>query len=1164
METPPGPSTPPRTPTPSRFSIQLSVTSSPSASSTSHAADDNNANGDDRDYARQLRHFRTRSLVSPSPGKVLFSSSADDLESLADGGGGSTSGSMIGGSSSGEEMTIRINESCDSCRELLSTLHSLQEDLHLSASLGQSLLSQRTSLTKEVSTLQTSNAQLLTSLSASLSRASASENQLAELRAEMEGLKVKNGMLEREGQRRDGERKGWEREREDARKELEVERREREKAERAMRRWKERFEEERGRVVDGNEVERREREKAERAMRRWKERFEEERGRVVDGNLNGSAEKNGIESIKIPNIKSTNPEVTSLLSLLSSLRAENDALTTENTHLQNLLSTTRDEHSLLLDEMERDRYAQMEERKRMEEEEIEESMVGEARKTLMSEVLLAPDVGTSMHVGSPTGTDKTTSFAGKPWGVHALSDLQGLRSPARSTFSDDDSAGRSSQSQPRKVEKHTHYHYHSSNKRRPVLPPLANSTSLRRKTHTRGSSSIDLPSPAVAAFPDSGSKPPSRSRSHSRSEHQREDLEDLLEQEELLKEVLSPLPRDGEEEEEQARKGRHRRELSNISMFRIKSQADAHTHPPGQPSGLSIALSRSAPDEREIPALRARPPSPAADGIRVHRATQTDIVRDSTPSLNRGYTSSISERSTGTSENKDPNLTDTFTFNPGPSVYNLAGMGSHPDSRTALLNNLVEHATKLLARLQSADIGSLEKRLKKQNLTGDVRHLAHMTLRDLLVDIENMRPRYRKAIENEQRSLQKEGASSLSESQSDSLVSRKDFTQLVRLLRDLLFEMGRLRVLLNKVELDPSLVPLKVKELDVPLTEVVDIIRPLLPEEPERKHSGPGLLAPFSRFFSSSNFNSPDRTETRSPPLGGGRRMPKLQGSNAVTPATVNVEFGSTGVVRRAVSVNPASLDPVSATTSPSRGPGESGVTAGGKTLKRTVQDVQRLNSIFAGGILRPKAAPQDRWIVLPNADTLPTASTSTAKAVIDGDGHGQGTGQGGPRLLEQTLRSRGLSDSSIHSTFLAHGATQQNSIASRLLTPAGRIESTIEDTVVPAPVLAGMSTSRKQILDQLSAKVRSISGSHVPPSQPQPHSASASSTPPTHPITIPHATEAHEDAHPAGQRSWFPSASFMSPSGREEEWERERKLKALAVENPAHWRKVTGRWEAE
>lgn len=84
------------------------------------------------------------------------------------------------------------------------------------------------------------------------------------------------------------------------------------------------------------------------------------------------------------------------------------------------------------------------------------------------------------------------------------------------------------------------------------------------------------------------------------------------------------------------------------------------------------------------------------------------------PDLSRSNTS-LSELSDG-----DKYLDPTFPL-----------AGPH-DARTAVLAKLIEHAAKLLARIQAADIASQEKRLKKQNLSGDVRHLAQANLKDVV------------------------------------------------------------------------------------------------------------------------------------------------------------------------------------------------------------------------------------------------------------------------------------------------------------------------------------------------------------------------------------------------------------------------------------------------
>lgn len=60
-------------------------------------------------------------------------------------------------------------------------------------------------------------------------------------------------------------------------------------------------------------------------------------------------------------------------------------------------------------------------------------------------------------------------------------------------------------------------------------------------------------------------------------------------------------------------------------------------------------------------------------------------------------------------------------------------------NRTASLSTLVEHVAKILTRIKSADVASLELRLKRQNLPVDVSHLAKSTLRDIVSETVHVR-----------------------------------------------------------------------------------------------------------------------------------------------------------------------------------------------------------------------------------------------------------------------------------------------------------------------------------------------------------------------------------------------------------------------------------------
>lgn len=66
-----------------------------------------------------------------------------------------------------------------------------------------------------------------------------------------------------------------------------------------------------------------------------------------------------------------------------------------------------------------------------------------------------------------------------------------------------------------------------------------------------------------------------------------------------------------------------------------------------------------------------------------------------------------------------------------PQSHSSAQEGQRAN-RTAALGTLMEHVVRLVTRLKGADITSLEQRLKRQNLPGDVSHLAKTTMRDIV------------------------------------------------------------------------------------------------------------------------------------------------------------------------------------------------------------------------------------------------------------------------------------------------------------------------------------------------------------------------------------------------------------------------------------------------
>ena len=294
----------------------------------------------------------------------------------------------------------------------------------------------------------------------------------------------------------------------------------------------------------------------------------------------------------------------------------------------------------------------------------------------------------------------------------------------------------------------------------------------------------------------------------------------------------------------------------------------------------------------------------------------------------------------------------------------------------------------------------------------------------------------------------------------ESLIARKDFVTLVKLFRDLLYELGRMRAIVNQIELEPHLAN--------KLRQVENIQSPteLLSALQTDRSSASGLLAPFSRLFYGPEAQY---TQTRQRPLLGqgrssGRPTPKLSASSAIAPATVNVEFGGQGGIRRQVSIMPQAGDGGLA------GRYRSNVNRSGNN-KGEKRD---LSGIFAGGGGHQSSSTES-WLMLPEGAVSGAPSpkegsyrglSKNVDAVIDNTAAAGGEDDFRPRLLERTLRPRGLSDSSIHTTFMSHANP-----GGRLLTPAGlALSFATTHTSVPrddqTTVRATMITARPSIQD--------------------------------------------------------------------------------------------------
>ncbi|KAG2060195.1 hypothetical protein BDR06DRAFT_948278 [Suillus hirtellus] len=350
---------------------------------------------------------------------------------------------------------------------------------------------------------------------------------------------------------------------------------------------------------------------------------------------------------------------------------------------------------------------------------------------------------------------------------------------------------------------------------------------------------------------------------------------------------------------------------------------------------------------------------------------------------------------------------------------------SFQDGQPSHLSALLERMMSLLLRMSQADALTLTNRLKRQHLRGaDVKHLSRATVSSILSEITQLRAQYRMLLEDEKVTL---------------MCTRKDLRGLFKFFKDVFEELGQLRVTLNDVILEPSIAQ-RVSEmaLDPAKAEAM---------ERERKASGPGSswMAPFSKLFGSSLSESsthPSQLPPRPVSRGRGvihqpRPVPKLGPALAASATIVNVEFSGAGIGKSVTSTFSAH---------PANEAHPFGPTSHVDTIPRpptSTSNVRSVMGIFAG-------APQpndtaDPWVVLPRAprrvrstffksDEPSQSDTTTIDRPLaykrsnshlsreigadTGSEHGEADDIPGP-LLERTLRRRGLSDSSIHSTYM-------------------------------------------------------------------------------------------------------------------------------------------------
>jgi hypothetical protein len=344
------------------------------------------------------------------------------------------------------------------------------------------------------------------------------------------------------------------------------------------------------------------------------------------------------------------------------------------------------------------------------------------------------------------------------------------------------------------------------------------------------------------------------------------------------------------------------------------------------------------------------------------------------------------------------------------------------------------------------------------------------------------------------------------------------------------------------------------------------------PAKSNQSESGVGAVAMVARLLliggesgSESTLN-PANSE-------GARRLShraSMRPIGRISSATVNVAFDSG--IGRTVMVEGEEETRATSSLNPSSTP-----------LPRRRSGKRELNSIFAGA-LAPTSSP---WTIVPSVTTSATTSaypaptrslnpfsrlmgyrptlSNTTNSLLDSFQHARGSdGPVEPTLLERTLHKRGLSDSSIRSTFVTHANPSHRIVSAATLALSSEVsivnsvqpviyQNSEEDMVKQQ--LTDLTISRKSSINQLRARpsqgqLRSDSHSpksiapSVPPlpiELPQPISMSISPRVPSHlhptastslaPIPLETSVSASTSVVAGSMFGSF--ASWVSPLGR-------------------------------
>lgn len=552
--------------------------------------------------------------------------------------------------------------------------------------------------------------------------------------------------------------------------------------------------------------------------------------------------------------------------------------------------------------------------------------------------------------------------------------------------------------------------------------------------------------------------------------------------------------------------------------------ASAASIPSGQPStsAYATAVAPRAPAQRTTSHASSAgsftfPPISPTTSERVEaslsRSASLALTADSSAASQAAESIAFvpSSRSSETSRDTEKQTADFLSSDP-----------NRRENRTAQLGNLLEYINRLFTRLSTADVDTLTRRLQRQNLAGDAGHLARTTVHSILRDVDGLRDHFRKLIEAEARNHARDDNSSHSRDfANESLVARKEFFALLKAFRDILCELAKLRLCVNDIHLNPGQAAKLLHEhlgantaedrSLIPIPSAVNWLGKMLLGGPSGAPSTPSSgvanptgssAAPDAASLSGAKAGRPLTGRTIS-----GHLAPRA--SPAVVSSTLAVEVKGTHASAAETAQSRLSTSP----NTPVGGGLRAGPRAqrGRSNTSLTRVQSRNLSGLFAGS-LAPSYASLDvaRGVPLDSGNSLaPTGSVRprghAAKLtkpwqrplsrIVDddeisihrgrairqqvfedsGDEGSDDEMNASSNLLERTLRPRGLSDSSIRSTFVdmadGMGGGPISPAANRIRpSPISRIITPATLSLHSTPSAAPATVSSSKIEDDASA----------------------------------------------------------------------------------------------